>query len=75
MPHEKIVMAGDVFTLGKDDIYLLLAGQAVAEDDLGVTLGIINVGEIIGEAPLAVWHSPGTLRVKEYKYLCLIRIS
>jgi len=52
MPQEKIIKAGDKFILGESYVFLLLAGQAVAEDNLGVTLGIVNVGEIMGEAPL-----------------------
>lgn len=52
MPDEKILLSGEEFVVGISEIYCLLAGQAVVENNLGVTLGVVNVGEVLGEAAL-----------------------
>jgi len=46
--------------LGVSFVYVLLAGQAVQEDELGVTLGEVNIGEVIGEGPV-VGMSDGSI--------------
>lgn len=49
-PGEAVIMFGDECTYGQCEFYLLLAGDAVVESDLGVEQTHLRKGEIFGEA-------------------------
>eukprot|EP00418_Pyrodinium_bahamense_P043290 CAMPEP_0179198586 /NCGR_PEP_ID=MMETSP0796-20121207/98778_1 /TAXON_ID=73915 /ORGANISM="Pyrodinium bahamense, Strain pbaha01" /LENGTH=122 /DNA_ID=CAMNT_0020903045 /DNA_START=31 /DNA_END=395 /DNA_ORIENTATION=- len=41
---------GESCSLGKTPFFVMLAGQATVESELGVVLGTVNAGEVFGEA-------------------------
>lgn len=66
-PGELIIDQDDPFVIGQSPVYLILAGQAIAENDRGLTLCIVNPGEILGEAAIVGFSEKRTASVRAHR--------